>query len=325
MAAAEGGDAAAAERPTELPAKGLAPLELMARRNKGMHSERSTAHGRGFTARPSDVFVVTYPKCGTTWVTQICHQLRTGGHMDFGEITEVCPWDVLALDCGQDLDADHIASPRVFKSHERAGDIARGGKYIHVCRDPADAFVSFYRFLPAWAAIPPGEISEQEFAKAVFGGVSHSGGIWDYFAEWWARRGDADVLWVCYEDLKEDLHGQIQRIAEFMGVRLTGELADRVAELSSFAYMQERTQQFDDHFVFGKIRGQMGIPSDYVYGDVAVSKVRAGGGTVGQGGALAPDVAAMLADRWARSVRPAMGLGSYADLRRAVAELRPAR
>ena len=41
---------------------------------------------------------------GTTWATQIVHLLR-GGDMEFGEITERCPWDIMALDCGQDLDA----------------------------------------------------------------------------------------------------------------------------------------------------------------------------------------------------------------------------
>ena len=49
-----------------------------------------------FEARPKDVWIVTYPKCGTTWMTQICHMLR-GGDMNFGEITEVCPWDEMAM------------------------------------------------------------------------------------------------------------------------------------------------------------------------------------------------------------------------------------
>lgn len=293
-------------------------MELLAKRNKGMHSERSVSYGRSFKPRPSDVFVTTYPKCGTTWVTQICHQLRTGGHMDFGEITEVVPWDILAHDCGQDLDADQVGDPRVFKSHERAPDIAAGGRYIHVCRRPEDAFVSFYRFLPAWAALPPGALSVEEFAEAVFGGVSHSGGIWDFFAEWWERRLDADVLWVCYEDLKEDLEGQVRLIAKFMGVPMTGELMATVLERSSFQYMERHTASFDEHFVFSKVRKQMGIPDDYTFGDVTVSKVRAGGGSVGEGKALPPAVAKMLRDRWERSVHSRTGLATYEDMRAAV-------
>merc|ERR1719491_2461871 len=143
-----------------------------------MHTDCSINAGRNFQTRPSDVFIATYPKCGTTWVTQIVHQLRTGGHMDFGEISEVCPWDILALDCMQDLDADQVGSFRVFKSHENADTIAKGASYIHVCRDPTDAFISFYRFLPGFAALPPGAITPEQFAEAIFGGLSQSGGIW---------------------------------------------------------------------------------------------------------------------------------------------------
>ena len=97
-------------------------LELMGTRNRLMHSKASVEQGRAFKPKPDDVFVVTYPKCGTTWMTQICHVLRTKGKPElngFGEITEVVPWDVLAGDCGQDLDMDQVASPRIFKSHER--------------------------------------------------------------------------------------------------------------------------------------------------------------------------------------------------------------
>jgi aryl sulfotransferase len=51
---------------------------------------------------------------GTTWVTQICHSLRTRGDMAFDEITEVVPWDICALDCGQDLDAEQVGRPGIL-------------------------------------------------------------------------------------------------------------------------------------------------------------------------------------------------------------------
>lgn len=238
--------------------------------------------------------------------------------MDFEEIFDVCPWDILALDCGKDLNAEQVGNPRIFKSHEKAGDIAKGGKYIHVCRDPHDAFISFRRFLPAWVALPPDAITAEEFATAVFGGVSHSGGIWDFYMEWWERRGDPDVLWVCYEDLLDDLPSQVRRIAAFMGVDMGPELLDKVVELSSYAYMAKHSKQFDEHVVFEKIRSKMGIPSDYVFGDVEVSKVRAGGGTKGSGKELPAEVVEMLRSRWELSVEAKTGLKAYADMRRAI-------
>eukprot|EP00929_Paragymnodinium_shiwhaense_P027349 TRINITY_DN16066_c0_g3_i1.p1 TRINITY_DN16066_c0_g3~~TRINITY_DN16066_c0_g3_i1.p1 ORF type:complete len:359 (-),score=57.66 TRINITY_DN16066_c0_g3_i1:26-997(-) len=299
--------------------EGLSALEVMGKRNKGMHSDKSVEVGRGFKPRPEDVFIVTYPKCGTTWVSQICHQIRSEGHMDFEEITCVVPWDILAYDCGQDLDADQLFTPRCFKSHERAGDVAKGGKYIHVCRNPEDAFVSFYRFLPAWAALPPDAITVEEFAEAVFGGVSHSGGIWDFYVEWWEKRKDPNVLWVCFEDLKQDLRGQVVRIAKFMnGTEPSEDLVKVVCEKSAFKFMESRSTQFDEHYVFGKIRDKMGIPKDYVFGEVAVSKVRAGGGTTGEGSKLPPKVAEMLRKRWEISVEAKTGLKTYAEMREAV-------
>jgi hypothetical protein len=296
----------------------LSGLELAEFRNKLYFSEKSTAYGCSFKPRKSDVFVVTYPKCGTTWVTQICHQLRKPGHMDFGEITEVIPWDIQALTCGQDLDANQVADPRVFKSHECAGDIAKGGKYIHVCRDPRDVLVSFWRFLPAAVAVPPGDISIEEFADKVFGGISLDGGVWDFFTDWWQWKDEPNVLWVCFEDLKSDLKAQIRRIAKFMEIPLTEDLLSAVEEKSSFAFMEAHSQKFDDNFVFSKVRDQMGVPKEYVFGEVPVSKVRAGGGTVGEGKMIPEAVLEKLTNRWEISVQKKLGFESYADMRAAV-------
>lgn len=81
--------------------------------------------------------------------------------MEFGEVCEVIPWDILALDCKQTLEDEHVCNPRVFKSHESWGDIAKGDgvKYIYVARNPLDAFVSFHKFMyvrRTRAALPRG-------------------------------------------------------------------------------------------------------------------------------------------------------------------------
>mmetsp|Transcript_25627 Transcript_25627/g.45506 ORF Transcript_25627/g.45506 Transcript_25627/m.45506 type:complete len:127 (+) Transcript_25627:68-448(+) len=89
-------------------------VEIMQERNRKMYSEQSVKNGLNFIPRDGDVFISTYAKCGTTWTMQILHQLRSKGDMDFEEITAVIPWDIGALDCGQDLNTDHKYSPRLI-------------------------------------------------------------------------------------------------------------------------------------------------------------------------------------------------------------------
>ena len=305
-------------------------LELMASRNRRMHTEKSVAYGRSFTPRPTDVFVVTYPKCGTTWMTQIVHALRSSASMAFGDINEVCPWDILAHDCRQDLDADQgyldpatqqwtACHPRCFKSHEAWADVAKGGKYIYVARNPLDAFFSFFKFLPSFAGLQAGDIDEETFGNAIFAGASHSGQIWDHFLGWWEQRRNPNVLWVFFEDLVTDLPGEIARVAAFLGIAADQELLDaacRVASFESMAAPQNR-HHYDDHTLKAHIYPVMGIDPTQKQD---IIKVRAG--TVGARRALPPALAARLRAKWAAVLEGPTGCDSYEGFRASVRALR---
>ena len=299
-----------------------AAVRLMQERNSLMTTEKSIKVGRSFKPRPSDVFIVTYPKCGTTWVTQICHSLRSEGDMSFGEICEVVPWDVLAYDCKQDLDAEQTAEPRLFKSHEPYEVVAKNvdapAKYIHVARDPYDAFVSFYHFLPNYMGIPDGEISLEEFCDSIFAGVSNHGQIWNFYVSYLkAMESVADrVLWVFYEDLKRDLPKEIKRIAAFMEIPLTKEFLDKVAHQASFEFMSEHHSKFDDHFVFGMCKTRMGMVEDPNF--KRKGKVRKDGGTVGSKAILPESIKQRLKDKWEAIVTAETGFATYEALKEAV-------
>ncbi|KAJ1449229.1 P-loop containing nucleoside triphosphate hydrolase protein [Pelagophyceae sp. CCMP2097] len=298
---------------TEDAQRDAALLALLRERNGRMHSEVSIAHGRGFATRPSDVFIVTYPKCGTTWVTAIAHLLRGGSFDDFGEITEAVPWDVIAQDCGQDCSADQPHLIRLFKSHEHRADIAGGAKYIYVARNPDDALVSFFNFLPPYMGCQG--LSLETFADGIFGGLSHSGGIWDHITSWWACRNEADVLWLAFEDLKEDPHREVKRIANFLGVDADAAFVLSVVEQTSLKAMAAQGSKFDDHFAFQKLKSQIGFSEDARH---STSKVQSG--QIGKGKQLPVSVKAVLDKRWATSVAAKTGLCNYAALRNAIAE-----
>ncbi len=175
-----------------------------------------------------------------------------------------------------------------------------------MARAPADALVSFYKFLPPYMHAP--HMSIEAFCEGVFGGLSHSGGVWAHLCGWWARRRDANVCWVCYETLREHPEREIARIARFMGVPADAATVARVAARTSLAAMRAAGPKYDDHFVFHRLKGQIGIAGEH-----RASKVRQG--TVGRGAALPASVRRMLEARWRDTVFRRTGLASYGELR----------
>ncbi len=69
--------------------------------------------------RSDDLFVVTYPKSGTTWTQQIVKLIRNGGKEDDTKVVDAVPWleaeEGLVLSSGTKV--DDMLSPRSFKSH----------------------------------------------------------------------------------------------------------------------------------------------------------------------------------------------------------------
>lgn len=89
-------------------------------------SEEACRVAAAYIPRSSDVFIVTAPKTGTTFLQMLCHCVRTQGLTDFQDIYQVSPWDQLAWDLGQDLGDEPVSQPRLFKSHLRLASINRG-------------------------------------------------------------------------------------------------------------------------------------------------------------------------------------------------------
>ena len=142
-------------------------LDQMKARMAPMVTPAGIARGLGFQLRSTDVVISPFGKCGTTWLQQIVHSLRTRGDLDFDDISRVVPWLETSTDLGLDLDAPQRAEPRAFKSHLPWGAVPKGGRYIVSLRDPRDAAVSMYRFLEGWF-FEPGTITIEDFARNRF-------------------------------------------------------------------------------------------------------------------------------------------------------------
>ncbi len=280
----------------------------------GIGSAASRAAALAFRPRPTDVVIATFPKCGTTWLQQIVHGLRTRGSMDFEEITLVVPWLELALDLGIDPDAPQAAEPRAFKSHLSWHDVPKGARYLSMVRDPKDVLVSLYHFHEGWR-FEAGAISLEDYARDFFLAPERARGYWKHVASWWPQRGRDEVLLLSYESALADVPGTVRRVAGFIGCRLDDELLEIVVRQSSIEFMKAHGSRFDDHVLRAARNAANGLPPGG-----SSSKLRKG--RAGDHAEKLPmDVHEALDGIWREEMEGRFGLASYREM---VAALGPA-
>ncbi|XP_040384473.1 cytosolic sulfotransferase 12-like [Oryza brachyantha] len=221
----------------------------------------AAAHAR-FEPRPSDVFLATVPKSGTTWLKALAfatagraehppsggaHPLRRRGPHDcvrFFEFTLAYPDGDGALAA--------LPSPRLLSTHlpysllpqrvtADGGGGGSGCRIVYVCRDPKDTLVSWWLFVKK--SLAPSYTIE-EALEQFCAGRCVAGPPWHHALEYWeeSRRRPEKVLFLRYEDMLRAPARHVRRLAEFMGCPFSGEeeaagVADDVVELCSFGHL----------------------------------------------------------------------------------------
>lgn len=176
-----------------------------------------------------DIFLVSYPKSGNTWVRFLLANLNTpsGTRVDFHSVQRIIP------EVGrQNSLVEELSRPRIIKSH--APQVDAYPRVVYVLRDPRDVYVSYYHHRQG--DLPRGTSFTDFLARD-----DHRPCLWcEHVRSWLADRGeDQDLIVVRYEDLKEDALREARRLAEFAGVDATEEELIDAVEASSFERMQE--------------------------------------------------------------------------------------
>lgn len=287
----------------------------------------STAEGlvkaQAFEAQRGDVVLSTFPKTGTTWLQQIVHQLRTGGHVAFDEITEEVPWLEVAPAVQMDLNMPQKAAPRCFKSHQLLSALAHlephAAKFICIVRDPEKTLISHFKFMHSHghACATAGDINE--FIKSAFTlGPSgegelrpqFGGTLWDHYAEYWQCCSLPTVKVVVFEHLVKDLLGHLDGLNAFMELPpLDTERKTVVAELSHKDWMEQHDKLFDDHALGARINAMKEQKAEFT----SVSKV---GHEVPKevNVQLNEESRAVLARMWEEKMMPVTGHSNYNEL-----------
>lgn len=197
-----------------------------------------------FVPRPDDIFIVTCPRSGTTWVQNILYQLTTDGNVDTFVLDDFSPY--LEHPYHADCDYEDRPAPRIFKSHLPYRYIMWGpGKYIYIARDGRDVAVSYFLSHVKDKEMP----FSQFFDRFLQGKIGWVEGWFDHVHGWYEHKDDANVLFLRYEDLKHDLEGNIKRIIEFCGFDIKPECLPDILNRCSFPFMKEHQMRFTPGFV----------------------------------------------------------------------------
>jgi len=257
-----------------------------------------------YRPRRSDIVISPYAKCGTTWLQQAFHCLRTRGDMDFDDISRVVPWIETACALGLDLEHPQRAEPRGFKSHLPYDQIPKGARYVVSFRDPKDAIVSDYHFMKGWW-FEPGTISLEQFVERPLSRLGTGRDYWHHLLSWWAERDNADVLLFSYEGMKDHPEAHIRALARFAGIASDEELLALTLKRISLAFMLAHRDRFDDRLMREHSERASGLPPGSDSAKVREGKV--GSHKI----EMSPAIATKVDEIWRTAVAPETGFETY--------------
>ena len=130
---------------------------------------------------------------------------------------------------------------------------------------------------------------------------------------WWEHRNDDDVLFLFFDDLKEDHAGCVSRIAKFIGIDCDEALLARVVHTTTHAEMVRHHSKFDTHHLAIMQAKKLGEepPSEFS------GRVRKDGGKSGDGQKLPPEVRQYIKEKWQEIVTAKLGFHNLKEMREA--------
>ncbi|MBN3311311.1 cytosolic sulfotransferase 3 isoform X2 [Amia ocellicauda] len=203
-----------------------------------------------FSAKPDDILIATYPKAGTTWMSHMLDQIYFGENPEtlasepvFHRVPfmEICAPGIMT---GVELIENMTSSPRLIKTHLPVQLVPKSFweqncRVIYVARNPKDNAVSYYHF-DRMNKLQPEPGNWESFLERFKQGQMVFGSWYPHVKGWWERKQtNPRILYLFYEDLKEDTDRELGRLCEFLGVSLSEESRQRVLRAVGFQSMRE--------------------------------------------------------------------------------------
>nr|XP_028607635.1 sulfotransferase 1C2-like isoform X2 [Podarcis muralis] len=174
-----------------------------------------------FKARPDDLLICTYPKAGTTWIQEIVSMIQHRGD----------PQKCDQAPIHQRIPFIDLFPPKPFPHGLDEAEI------IYVARNAKDNAVSYFHFHRMNKGMPePG--NWDEFLENFLMGKIAWGSWFDHVRGWWEAKERYQILYLFYEDMKEDPAREIRKVAQFLGLQLPDQVVNQIVQHTMFENMQ---------------------------------------------------------------------------------------
>ena len=131
---------------------------------------------------------------------------------------------------------------------------------------------------------------------------------------WWAHRHDDNLLFLFFDDLKENHTGLVRRIAKFMRVRCDEDAIARVVHTTTHAEMARQSSKFHTRRLATRVAEEVGKSSPSQC--ELVSRVHKNGGKSGEGDRLlSAEVLQKIDQLWKKIVTRKLGFQNLREMR----------
>lgn len=211
--------------------------------------------------RPDDVFVVTPPKCGTTWMQTIVALLLSGDPEVETELSVKMPWIDIRIrempEVAERLDA--MTHRRSMKSHTPMDGLPLDdqAQYICVFRHPLDAHFSYrkhVRNIPmSWfdTWYPEDDVDGITFRRLLDGGAEGFDGdamplahIIQHYKAAAALADRPNVSLFHYSDMTRDLAGTFAKLADLLDISHSPHILDQLVQAATFDNMKTNAERY---------------------------------------------------------------------------------
>ncbi|KAD5961182.1 hypothetical protein E3N88_12655 [Mikania micrantha] len=185
---------------------------------------------QSFKAKPSDVFLCSAPKTGTTWLKSLAFAIVTREKFDESTtplLTKFAHECVPLLEKAKVVEHENIRKNfnlPLISTHLRYASLpesvfSSNCKIVYIYRNIKDVIVSHYHFLREGLKLSmedaPFEGAFEEFCQ----GISGYGPYWDHVLGYWkaSLERPEKILLLKYEDLKSEPKSNVRRLADFIG------------------------------------------------------------------------------------------------------------